>query len=264
MPATRLIARRASLLRGGRADSFCRPPRGRHLVLRRRRGQRGQLDHGSSRRRRRSTTGVGGARPHVRQPRRARLRQGAKARWTCACWFLGIRAGAFGLITGREMARIGPSAFDVAPDGTVAVLDQVNDRLVMYGSGTAPRYVPIAFTGGEGDLALGADGTAYVLDQAPEPIVRSYAPSGAQLVTTSRLGCGHAPGRPVRSPAPRLSGRDVAAGRRAASCCSRASSRPPRGRGSRLRAAPKSSFTHVVRRRFSRSCRAIACYARGA
>ena len=57
------------------------------------------------------------------------------------------------------MARIGPSAFDVAPDGTVAVLDQVNDRLVMYGSGTAPRYVPIAFTGGEGDLALGADGT---------------------------------------------------------------------------------------------------------
>jgi hypothetical protein len=102
----------------------------------------------------------------------------------------GSGGGAFGLITGREMARIGPSAFDVAPDGTVAVLDQVNDRLVMYGSGTAPRYVPIAFTGGEGDLALGADGTAYVLDQAPEPVVRSYAPSGAQLAVTSVAGSG--------------------------------------------------------------------------
>jgi hypothetical protein len=98
--------------------------------------------------------------------------------------------GAFGLITGREMARIGPSAFDVAPDGTVVVLDQVNDRLAMYRSGEAPRYVPIAFAGGEGDLALGADGTSYVLDQAPEPVVRRYAPAGAQVAVTSVAGSG--------------------------------------------------------------------------
>jgi hypothetical protein len=97
----------------------------------------------------------------------------------------GSGSGAFGLITGREVARIGPSAFDVGSDGSVVVLDQVNDRLATYGSTAAPSYVPISFTGGEGDLALGADGTAYVLDQAAESVVRSYAPSGAQLAVTS-------------------------------------------------------------------------------
>jgi hypothetical protein len=102
----------------------------------------------------------------------------------------GAGNGALGLITGREMARIGPSAFDVRPDGSVVVLDQVNDRLAMYASGAAPRYVPIAFTGGEGDLALGADGTAYVLDQAPEPVVRSYSASGARLAQASVAGSG--------------------------------------------------------------------------
>ncbi len=107
------------------------------------------------------------------------------ARLLAGSW--GAGSGAFGLITGREMARIGPSAFDITSDGTVVVLDQVNDRLAMYGS-SSPRYVPIAFTGGEGDLALGPDATAYVLDQAPEPVVRSYAPSGTQLGVTSVAG----------------------------------------------------------------------------
>ncbi len=105
-----------------------------------------------------------------------------------AAW--GSGSGAFGLITGREMARIGPSAFGIASDGTVVVLDQVNDRLAKYGPTSAPTYVPISFAGGEGDLALGADGTAYVLDQAPEPVVRSYAASGAELAVTTVAGSG--------------------------------------------------------------------------
>jgi hypothetical protein len=101
----------------------------------------------------------------------------------------GTGNGAFGLITGRETARIGPSAFDVAPDGSVVVLDQVNDRLALYGPGARPpRYAPISFTGGEGDLAVGPDGTVSVLDQAPEPVVRSYSPSGAALGVTSISG----------------------------------------------------------------------------
>lgn len=103
----------------------------------------------------------------------------------------GSGSGAFGLIRGREMARIGPSAFDVASDGSVVVLDQVNDRLATYGPpNSGPSYVPITFTGGEGDLALGADGTAYVLDQGAEPAVRSYAPSGTQLAVTGVAGSG--------------------------------------------------------------------------
>jgi hypothetical protein len=102
----------------------------------------------------------------------------------------GSGSGALGLITGREMARIGPSAFDIAPDGRVAVLDQVNDRLALYRPGAVPRYVPIAFSGGEGDLALGTDGAAYVLDQGAETVVRSYAPSGAQMAVANVAGSG--------------------------------------------------------------------------
>jgi hypothetical protein len=108
------------------------------------------------------------------------------ARVLAASW--GSASGALGLITGREVARIGPSAFDVSPDGGVVVLDQVNDRLAMYAPDGAPRYVPIAFSGGEGDLALGADGSAYVLDQGTEPVVRSYATSGAELAVTGVAG----------------------------------------------------------------------------
>jgi hypothetical protein len=106
-----------------------------------------------------------------------------------AAW--GERAGALGLLTGRELARIGPSAFDVDRNGTVVVLDQVNDRLARYPArGSAPTYRSIAFAGGEGDLAVAADGTAYVLDQGPEPVVRSYSTSGALAATTRVHGTG--------------------------------------------------------------------------
>ena len=54
----------------------------------------------------------------------------------------------------------------------------------------APSYTAIAFAGGEGDLAVGADGTAYVLDQGAEPVVRGYTPSGALGATTAVHGTG--------------------------------------------------------------------------
>jgi hypothetical protein len=109
------------------------------------------------------------------------------ARVVSATW--GAGPGALGLITGRELVRIGPSAFDIAPDGTVVVLDQVNDRLAAYAPGRSARHTAIAFDGGEGDLALGADGTAYVLDHRAQPVVRSYATSGA-LAATVGVGAG--------------------------------------------------------------------------
>src|SRR5829696_986419 len=89
--------------------------------------------------------------------------------------------GALGLNSGREQSRIGPSAFDVAPDGSVVVLDQVNQRLVRVRSGTKPSQLPIAFAGGEGDLAVGGDGTIYVLEVSGKPLLRSFSPAGAPI-----------------------------------------------------------------------------------
>jgi hypothetical protein len=111
------------------------------------------------------------------------------SRAVAATW--GAGAGALGLLTGRELARIGPSAFDVDRNGNVVVLDQVNDRLARYpAGGSAPRYTRIAFAGGEGDLTVGVDSTTFVLDQGAEPVVRSYSPSGAVAATTAVEGTG--------------------------------------------------------------------------
>jgi hypothetical protein len=99
---------------------------------------------------------------------------------------------ALGLDGGPQQSRIGPSAFDVGADGAVTVLDQVNRRLVTYSrvAPDAPRHVPIPFEGGEGDLALGYDGTAYVLDQggsgSASSLVRTISSEG-QLVSTAAL-----------------------------------------------------------------------------
>lgn len=99
-----------------------------------------------------------------------------------AAW--GAGAGRAGLIAGKDLVRIGPSAFDVAPGGDVVLLDQVNDRLAVYAAGArSPRYVPIPFAGAEGDVAVGGDGAVHVLDQGARPVVRSFAASGSPLAT---------------------------------------------------------------------------------
>ena len=92
-----------------------------------------------------------------------------------------------GLDSGREQSRIGPSAFDLAPDSSAVVLDQVNDRLLVTRTNADPSELPIEFAGGEGDLAVGDDGTIYVLDvggAGADPVVRSYAPSGDLIAGT--------------------------------------------------------------------------------
>jgi hypothetical protein len=88
---------------------------------------------------------------------------------------------AIGLDSGREQSRIGPSAFDVGPDGSVVLLDQVNHRLVVLRRGARPAQIPIEFGGGEGDLAVGADGTIYVLDSSAKPLIRSFTAAGAPI-----------------------------------------------------------------------------------
>ena len=88
---------------------------------------------------------------------------------------------AIGLDTGREQSRIGPSAFDVAPDGSIVVLDHVNHRLVVLRRGTEAEQLPIDFSGGEGDLAVGGDGRIYVLDSSAKPLLRAFTASGAPI-----------------------------------------------------------------------------------
>jgi hypothetical protein len=92
---------------------------------------------------------------------------------------------AIGLDSGREQSRIGPSAFDVAPDGSVVLLDQVNRRLVLLRRGARPAHVPIAFSGGEGDLAVDGAGKIYVLDSATRPMVRGFTSAGASIATVA-------------------------------------------------------------------------------
>ena len=92
---------------------------------------------------------------------------------------------ALGLDSGQEQSRIGPSAFDVAPDGSIVVLDQVNHRLLTLQPGGATAQVPIDFAGGEGDLAVGGDGKIYVLDAGgSQPVVRSFSPAGDLIAGT--------------------------------------------------------------------------------
>jgi hypothetical protein len=93
---------------------------------------------------------------------------------------------AIGLDSGREQSRLGPSAFDVAPDGSIVLLDQVNHRLVMLRRGAPPANIPIEFTGGEGDLAVGADGTIYVLDSSAKPMLRAFTAAG-EPIAAARL-----------------------------------------------------------------------------
>ena len=100
---------------------------------------------------------------------------------TLATFGWGRSDEAIGLDSGREQSRIGPSAFDVAPDGSVVVLDQVNHRLVRLRRGQKPVHTAIDFAGGEGDLAVAADGTIYVLEASGTPIIRSFSPAGAPM-----------------------------------------------------------------------------------
>jgi hypothetical protein len=72
---------------------------------------------------------------------------------------------------------------------SITVLDQVNDRLAVYSQGRV-RYEPIVFAGAEGDLAIGADGTTYVLDPGAEATIRTYTQAGASAGVARIAGSG--------------------------------------------------------------------------
>jgi hypothetical protein len=74
--------------------------------------------------------------------------------------------------------RIGPSSFDVAADGTVVLLDGVNSRLERWSRGRVSA-VAADLDGGVDDLAVAADGSAYVLDgRGRPPLLRHLGRDG--------------------------------------------------------------------------------------
>jgi hypothetical protein len=104
---------------------------------------------------------------------------------------------------GLEHAEDGPrggSSFDVV-QGIVCVLDQHNSRVLVFDPRKKPRAIPLKVTGLPGSifrgvdssLAVGADGTIYVLEPVDSihhvPTLRSFRPTGgAALATTSAGG----------------------------------------------------------------------------
>ncbi len=91
----------------------------------------------------------------------------------------------FGLDDGSEQARVGVGSFDVAADGSVVVLDQINGRITTFFPGVGTRQVPVSLAGGLGDLALAPDGRMVVVETggpgARTPAIRLLAPNGRQI-----------------------------------------------------------------------------------
>jgi hypothetical protein len=106
----------------------------------------------------------------------------ASARVLAAPW--GSGAGAVGLEPGRHLTPVGGSSFDVAPDGTVHVLDEANRRVLRWRPGVLAAYaLPVAIDGMIADLAVADDGTTYVLETTAAPgkptVVRAFDGRGA-------------------------------------------------------------------------------------
>jgi hypothetical protein len=91
-----------------------------------------------------------------------------------------------GLESGRNLAPIGASAFDVDSRANVLVLDQVRRRVLRWSRGAAgPAEIPVSVNGTLADLAAADDGSLYVLETtAPpgrNPTVRRFDDGGREL-----------------------------------------------------------------------------------
>lgn len=104
----------------------------------------------------------------------------ADARVFEASWGDGLTE--VGLESGRNLPPIGASSFDVDNKRTVHVLDQAHRRLMRWSlNGSGPVAIPLAIDGTIADLAVGSDGSVYVLESAREgrrPVLRTFGEAG--------------------------------------------------------------------------------------
>ena len=108
----------------------------------------------------------------------------AGVRLALAAW--GDGPGQVGLEQGPQLGAIGPSAFDVDADGTLSVLDQAHRRLLRWRKGARePTRVKLSIAGTIADLAVGNDGSSFVLESTAEPgrnaLVRRFDDAGREL-----------------------------------------------------------------------------------
>ena len=93
----------------------------------------------------------------------------------------GSDPGEAGLAGSRELGFGGPSSFDVAPDGTVALLDQVNARVEFWSHGGV-KATGVEVSGGLADFALEPGGTMDVLEPpsrtSPAPVLQGFRGDG--------------------------------------------------------------------------------------
>lgn len=115
------------------------------------------------------------------------------ARVATAAW--GDGPADVGLESGRNLAPIGASAFDVDSRGNVLVLDQAHRRILRWArSAKKPARIPVSVTGTLADLAADDEGSLFVLETtAPHgdnPKVRRFDDGGRELevVETAERG----------------------------------------------------------------------------
>jgi hypothetical protein len=138
-------------------------------------------------------------------PHRFGSPRAAEERVVDAPWGRGV--GQAGLAAPPGGLRVGPSSFDVTADGTVVLLDGVNSRLERWSRGRASA-VAADLDGAVDDLAVAADGSAYVVDgRGRPPLLRHLGRDGRLIAadpiverTWSQLRLG--PGGPVVQQAP--------------------------------------------------------------
>ena len=94
----------------------------------------------------------------------------------------GSEVGEAGLAGSRDLGFSGPSSFDVAADGTIAVLDQVNARVERW-SRRRVEAVSVDVSGGLADFGLEPGGPMDVLEppnrMIPAPVLRSFRGDGS-------------------------------------------------------------------------------------
>jgi hypothetical protein len=106
----------------------------------------------------------------------------ADERVVAAAW--GGAVGEAGLVGSRELGFVGPSSFDVAADGSVVLLDQVNARVQRW-SRAGVKVTSLEVSGGLADFALEPGGAMDVLEPpsrvSPAPVLRSFRGDGTFL-----------------------------------------------------------------------------------
>ncbi|MDX6505093.1 MAG: hypothetical protein QOE29_2218, partial [Gaiellaceae bacterium] len=95
----------------------------------------------------------------------------------------GNGADEVGLEGGPQSEPIGGSSFDITPSGTIVLLDEAHKRLLEWSHGKHVASTPLEINGTIADLAVDADGSAYVLESTGEgsdrkPAIRHFDTRG--------------------------------------------------------------------------------------